>query len=283
MRDLAQRQGKELSFNNLLDIDAAMWAVALLEHPAGLRIIKHTTPCGIALGTTPQEAFERARAMRSRCRRSAAVVAFNTVVDARGGARDERTSSSRSSWRRRSTTRPCRSSPRRRTCASSSCRSARGTARSTSSGCAAASWCRTGSCSIPIETGVEGRHRAGAERPRVGRPALRLGRGRGGQVERDPAGPRRAGDRHRRRPDEPGGQRLPRGPQGAAGRARPAGSVLASDAFFPFADGVEQAAARRRHRDHPARRLGARRRSHRRGRPARHRDGDDRERRQFRH
>ena len=28
MRDLTQRQGKELSFNNLLDIDAAMWAVA---------------------------------------------------------------------------------------------------------------------------------------------------------------------------------------------------------------------------------------------------------------
>ena len=33
MRDLTQRQGKELSFNNLLDIDAAMWAVSLLEQP----------------------------------------------------------------------------------------------------------------------------------------------------------------------------------------------------------------------------------------------------------
>ena len=37
MRDLTQRQGKELSFNNLLDIDAAMCRGGLLEQPAGLR------------------------------------------------------------------------------------------------------------------------------------------------------------------------------------------------------------------------------------------------------
>ncbi len=46
-----------------------------------------------------------------------------------------------------------------------------------------------------------------------------------------------------------------------------AGSALASDAFFPFADGPELAMGAGRHRDHPARRLGARRgRRRRRGR-----------------
>ena len=56
----------------------------------------------------------------------------------------------------------------------------------------------------------------------------------------------------------------------------PAGSVLASDGFFPFADGVEQAAGGGRDRHHPARRLGARRRSRRGRQPARHGDGHDR-------
>ena len=56
----------------------------------------------------------------------------------------------------------------------------------------------------------------------------------------------------------------------------PAGSVLASDGFFPFADSIEQAAGGRRDRHHPARRLRARRRSRRGGQPPRHRHGDDR-------
>jgi phosphoribosylaminoimidazolecarboxamide formyltransferase/IMP cyclohydrolase len=52
-------QGKELSFNNILDLDAA-WRIATeLEEPACV-IIKHTNPCGTALGATPLEAFERA-------------------------------------------------------------------------------------------------------------------------------------------------------------------------------------------------------------------------------
>ena len=46
-----------------------------------------------------------------------------------------------------------------------------------------------------------------------------------------------------------------------------AGTVVGSDAFFPFPDGVEEAAKTRRHGVHSAGRLGARRRSDRRGRP----------------
>jgi len=43
-------QGKELSYNNLLDLDAAMKLCAEFEVPAAC-IIKHTNPCGIAVST----------------------------------------------------------------------------------------------------------------------------------------------------------------------------------------------------------------------------------------
>jgi phosphoribosylaminoimidazolecarboxamide formyltransferase/IMP cyclohydrolase len=80
MRDLAQRQGKELSFNNLLDLDAAMWAVASWANRPACCIIKHTTPCGIAVAATASEAFRKARATDP-VSAFGSVIAFNTVVD----------------------------------------------------------------------------------------------------------------------------------------------------------------------------------------------------------
>jgi phosphoribosylaminoimidazolecarboxamide formyltransferase / IMP cyclohydrolase len=61
---LRQLQGKELSFNNLLDLDAAVMAVSAWadSEEAVCVVIKHTTPCGIALGEDAADAFERARA-----------------------------------------------------------------------------------------------------------------------------------------------------------------------------------------------------------------------------
>lgn len=58
-----QLQGKELSYNNILDGDGALEAVrefADLAHAACV-IVKHGNPCGIALGATAHEAFSRAR------------------------------------------------------------------------------------------------------------------------------------------------------------------------------------------------------------------------------
>ncbi len=78
--DLTQRQGKELSFNNLLDLDAAMSAVAAWTSDVACAIIKHTTPCGLALGRNASDAFERARATDP-LSAFGSVVAFNTVVD----------------------------------------------------------------------------------------------------------------------------------------------------------------------------------------------------------
>ncbi len=78
--DLTQRQGKELSFNNLLDIDGAMLAVAAWKNRVACAVIKHTTPCGIALGRNAVEAFTRARSTDP-VSAFGSVVAFNTVVD----------------------------------------------------------------------------------------------------------------------------------------------------------------------------------------------------------
>lgn len=54
-----QLWGKPLSYNNLLDADAALELVREFSQPAAA-IIKHTNPCGAALGETIVEAFERA-------------------------------------------------------------------------------------------------------------------------------------------------------------------------------------------------------------------------------
>jgi phosphoribosylaminoimidazolecarboxamide formyltransferase/IMP cyclohydrolase len=80
MRDLAQRQGKELSFNNLLDLDAAMWAVACWPNRPACCIIKHTTPCGVAVAATAAAAFRKARSTDP-ISAFGSVIAFNTVVD----------------------------------------------------------------------------------------------------------------------------------------------------------------------------------------------------------
>ena len=53
-------QGKELSFNNLLDLDAAARLVLEFDEPAAV-VIKHSNPCGAAIGGTLAEAYVRAR------------------------------------------------------------------------------------------------------------------------------------------------------------------------------------------------------------------------------
>ena len=56
-----QDQGKELSFNNLNDTDAAFELVAEFEKPA-VAIIKHANPCGVAIAATTREAYVKALA-----------------------------------------------------------------------------------------------------------------------------------------------------------------------------------------------------------------------------
>lgn len=81
IESLLQLGGKELSFNNLLDIESATQAVSVWPDRIACAIIKHTTPCGVALGTTPAEAYGKALSTDPQAA-FGSVVAFNTVVDA---------------------------------------------------------------------------------------------------------------------------------------------------------------------------------------------------------
>lgn len=54
-----QLNGKELSYNNLVDIDAAVALIVEFEETA-FAILKHTNACGMATGTTPKEAYLKA-------------------------------------------------------------------------------------------------------------------------------------------------------------------------------------------------------------------------------
>jgi phosphoribosylaminoimidazolecarboxamide formyltransferase/IMP cyclohydrolase len=83
---LVQLHGKELSYNNIVDLDAALELVAELGEAAGCAIIKHTNPAGCAQGDTLEAAYEAALA----CDPTSAfggVVALNQPISAALAAR----------------------------------------------------------------------------------------------------------------------------------------------------------------------------------------------------
>ena len=55
-----QLQGKELSYNNIADADAALECVKQFDEAPACVIVKHANPCGVALGGSLLEAYERA-------------------------------------------------------------------------------------------------------------------------------------------------------------------------------------------------------------------------------
>ena len=55
-----QLQGKELSYNNIADADAAWECVKTFEMQAACVIVKHANPCGVAVGKSPLEAYRKA-------------------------------------------------------------------------------------------------------------------------------------------------------------------------------------------------------------------------------
>src|SRR5215467_5547342 len=71
-------QGKELSYNNLIDLDAAWALVSEFSDPACV-IIKHTNPCGAAIGADPAEAFNQALATDP-VSAYGGIIAFNRTV-----------------------------------------------------------------------------------------------------------------------------------------------------------------------------------------------------------
>jgi phosphoribosylaminoimidazolecarboxamide formyltransferase/IMP cyclohydrolase len=80
-----QLQGKELSYNNLIDLDAALATVREFGYGRGAQpaavVVKHTNPCGVAVGGGCAHALERALGA-DRLSAFGGIVALNTPVDA---------------------------------------------------------------------------------------------------------------------------------------------------------------------------------------------------------
>ena len=74
-----QLQGKELSYNNIADADAAWECVRSFDLPACV-IVKHANPCGVAVAATPEEAY--AKAFKTDPTSAfGGIIAFNRAVD----------------------------------------------------------------------------------------------------------------------------------------------------------------------------------------------------------
>ena len=89
----SQLQGKELSYNNLLDLDAALATVREFGYGPGSQpaavVVKHTNPCGVATGSGTADALTRALDA-DRVSAFGGIVALNTPVD--GATADQLTS-----------------------------------------------------------------------------------------------------------------------------------------------------------------------------------------------
>ena len=77
---LNQHGGKELSFNNLLDLEGALLATGPFAGEICCAIIKHTTPCGLATGASALEAYRKALACDP-VSAFGSVISFSAPVD----------------------------------------------------------------------------------------------------------------------------------------------------------------------------------------------------------
>jgi phosphoribosylaminoimidazolecarboxamide formyltransferase/IMP cyclohydrolase len=75
-----QLQGKQLSYNNMVDIESAWNLVCEFEAPT-CTIVKHTNPCGTAIGNSLREAYLKAYEADS-VSAFGSIIAFNQLVDA---------------------------------------------------------------------------------------------------------------------------------------------------------------------------------------------------------
>ncbi|HYQ71483.1 MAG TPA: bifunctional phosphoribosylaminoimidazolecarboxamide formyltransferase/IMP cyclohydrolase [Gammaproteobacteria bacterium] len=76
-----QLQGKELSYNNVADTDAALECVKTFNESPACVIVKHANPCGVALGATQLEAYDRAF-RTDPTSAFGGIIAFNRPLDA---------------------------------------------------------------------------------------------------------------------------------------------------------------------------------------------------------
>ena len=251
-----QLSGKEMSYNNYVDADAA-WRAA---HDHGdvpcVAVIKHANPCGIAVGADVAEAHRKAHATDP-------ISAFGGVIAVNGEvsvelaeqvaeiftevvvapAYAEGASAVLARKRNLRVLRLPVAPPRARRGAAPGLRRA------------AAAAARRPRRPRRRPDHLDARHRRPRGRRRARRSRLRLAGLPVGEVERDPAGRRRGRGRRRDGPGQPGGRRAARG--GAGGRSR-AGFGGRVGRVLPVPGRVAGAARRRGARGRAAGRLGAR-------------------------
>ena len=75
-----QLQGKELSYNNIADTDAAIECVKQFDEAPACVIVKHANPCGVAVGTDIRSAYERAYSTDPESA-FGGIIAFNRELD----------------------------------------------------------------------------------------------------------------------------------------------------------------------------------------------------------
>ncbi len=235
--DAVQHGGKELSYLNLFDAEAAWRLVHQLgDRPAAV-VVKHANPCGVAIADDITEAYVAAhecdpvsafggivalnRPVPDSLAQALAPVFTEVVVAPSYDDGALATLTAKKNLRVLSAPPPGAARPRlpvdRR-------RPARAAGRH----------------GLARPRRLARRHEGRADRGAVARPRARLDRVRRGLVERDRARRQRARRRHRRGPAEP--RRLGPDRGDACGRTRAKGGACASDAFFPFRDGLDAAA-----------------------------------------
>jgi hypothetical protein len=264
-----QLQGKELSYNNIADSDAAWECVKTFDAPACV-IIKHANPCGVAVGNDPADAYAKAF-QTDPTSAFGGIIAFNREVD-------EAAAQAVAKQFVEVLIAPSFSAAAQQVFAAK--QNVRLLEIALGDGHNAFDLKRVGGGllvqsldSRNVQPSAR-RHEAPAEREGNGRPAVRLARREVREVERHRVLRQRHDAGRRRRPDEPRRLRAHRQHQGAergphAGRlGRGVGCVL------PVPRRSRRGGRGRDLRD-PAGRLDARRRSDRGGRRARHRDGAD--------
>ena len=79
LANYTQLQGKELSYNNIADADAAWECVKTFDESACV-IIKHANPCGVAVGSSPLEAYSKAL-QTDPTSAFGGIIAFNRELD----------------------------------------------------------------------------------------------------------------------------------------------------------------------------------------------------------
>ena len=138
LSQVEQLGGKELSYNNLVDLEGARRVMREFALPAVV-IVKHANPCGVAVAATIEEAWERALAADP-VSAFGCVAILNRPVGARARAADRRALRRGAARARVTTTGRSRRSGRRRRCASWATASGarRRPASATTSACSAA-------------------------------------------------------------------------------------------------------------------------------------------------